>query len=43
MANSIRTKGFLPVVFGVLGVGTASAADPADATNGAEPTQTNTA
>jgi len=36
MANSIGTKGMFPLVLGVLSVGTALAADTADATNGAE-------
>ena len=40
MANSIGTKGMLPVVLGVLGVGSAIAADQTDAANGADAVQT---
>src|SRR5215510_9575682 len=40
MANSIGTKGLVPVVIGVLGVGTALAADQDAAANGAEAAQT---
>ncbi|HEX6396760.1 MAG TPA: TonB-dependent receptor [Steroidobacteraceae bacterium] len=39
MANSFCTKGLVPLVCGVLGVGSAYAADPADADNGADTTR----
>jgi len=40
MANSIGTKGLVPVVIGVLGVGSALAADKDAGTNGPEASQT---
>ncbi len=39
MANSIGTKGLLPLLCGVLGVGSALAADQGDAANGADAAQ----
>jgi iron complex outermembrane receptor protein len=40
MANSVGTKGLIPVLLGVLGVGSANAADQNDAANGADAVQT---
>jgi TonB-dependent receptor len=42
MANSIGAKGLLPLVCGVLGVGSAFAADQSDAANGADAAQVTT-